>query len=483
MYDGAMMNLQIESYLYEELANKIAGLIEKRTFLPGEKVPSVRRLSVQEKVSISTVLQAYVLLEDRGLIEARPQSGYYVRLQRRMLPPEPVTSKPSLSATRVNVSELVASIHDAINRPDMVPFGAATPSPALLPIRKLNRILAGIARESDGEEHSYGMVQGSEELRHQIARRSIDWGCSFSSHDVVITFGCTEAINLCLRAVAEPGDTIAVESPTYYGFLQIIESLKMKALEIPTHPRDGICVEALEQAIHKKLVKACLVQSNFNNPLGSRMPDGKKKQLVELLAEAEIPLIEDDIYGELYFGTDRPKVCKSFDKKELVLLCSSYSKCLSPGYRVGWSAPGRFIDRVRRLKLMNTLSCVLPTQIAIAEMLRTGGYDHHMRKIRRAYAYQVQKVSEAIGRSFPEGTRVTRPQGGFVLWVGLPGSVDSLELYRKALEAKISIAPGSLFSPKQNYRNFIRINCAHPWNDKIDQAISTLGRLVYESAV
>jgi DNA-binding transcriptional MocR family regulator len=349
-----------------------------------------------------------------------------------------------------------------------------------LPIRKLNRILASIARESDGEEHSYGTMQGSEELRHQIARRSIDWGCSFSSQDVIVTFGCTEAINLCLRAVAQPGDTIAVESPTYYGFLQIIESLKMKVLEIPTHPREGICVDAVEQAIQKKLVKACLVQSNFNNPLGSQMSDEKKKKLVDVLAQKQIPLIEDDIYGELYFGTERPKVCKAFDREGLVLLCSSYSKCLSPGYRVGWTSPGRFKEEVSRLKLTNSLSSVLPTQIAIAEMLRTGGYDHHIRRIRRAYAFQIQKASEAIALYFPRGTKVTRPQGGFVLWAELPKSTDSLELYRRALEAKISIAPGSLFSPKQNYRNCIRINCAHPWNEKIDRAFATLGRLVYE---
>jgi DNA-binding transcriptional MocR family regulator len=475
------MNPQLDPYLYEQIANKIAVLIEKKTFRPGEKVPSVRRMSLQENVSISTVLQAYVLLEDRGLIEARPQSGYYVRLQRRSLPPEPVTSTPSASATRVNVSELVASIHDANTRRDIVPFGAATPSPELLPIRKLNRILAAIARDSDGDEHSYGMMQGSEELRHQIARRSVDWGCSFSSEDLIITFGCTEAINLCLRSVAQPGDTIAVESPTYYGFLQIIESLKMKALEIPTHPRDGICLDALDAAIKKNPVKACLFAPNFNNPVGSCMPDSKKRQLVDLLAHQEIPLIEDDIYGEIYFGTDRPKVCKAFDKHGFVLLCSSFSKCLSPAYRVGWTAPGRFKDDVRRLKLMNTLSCVLPTQITVAEMLRSGGYDHHMRRIRKAYSSQVQTMAEAIGQYFPRGTRVTRPEGGFVLWVEMPAHVDSLELYKKAMNAKISIAPGSLFSPKQLFRNCIRVNCAHPWSDQLDTALATLGRLAHES--
>jgi DNA-binding transcriptional MocR family regulator len=239
-------------------------------------------------------------------------------------------------------------------------------------------------------------------------------------------------------------------------------------------------LDALDSALRKQSVKACLFATNFNNPLGSCMPDHKKKQLVDLLAQHQIPLIEDDIYGEIYFGQDRPKVCKAFDKHGLVMLCSSFSKSLSPAYRVGWTAPGRFKDEVRRLKLTNTLSCVAPTQIAIAEMLRGGGYDHHMRRIRKAYASQVQTMAEAIGQYFPHGTRVTRPQGGFVLWVEMPPNVDSLELYKKAMQARISIAPGSLFSPKQQYRNCIRMNCAHPWSEKIHSAIATLGRFAHE---
>ena len=473
-----MIQAQIDAFLYEQIAGKIATLIEKKTFRPGEKVPSVRKLSTQEKVSISTVLQAYFLLEDRGLIEARPQSGFYVRLRPRELPPEPAMSNPPLSASRVNVSELVAEIHDAMSKQDMIPFGAAIPSPELIPIRRLNLTLAAVARRSDAANHSYGPTQGLEELRHQIARRSVDWGCALSGEDIIITFGCTEAVNLCLRTVANPGDTIAVESPTYYGFLQMIESLKMKALEIPTHPRDGMCLDALESALKRQNVKACLVVPNFNNPLGSCMPEKKKKDLVELLGRNEIPLIEDDIYGELYFGRERPKVCKSYDKRGLVLLCSSFSKCLSPAYRVGWMAPGRFKAEAKRLKLMNTLTCVAPTQMAIAEILRSGGYDHYLRSIRRAYHSQVQLVTQAILKYFPKQTKVTRPQGGYVLWVELPKSVDSLSLYRKALEHKISIAPGVMFSPKEHYRNFIRLNCASPWSDKTDHALLTLGRLV-----
>jgi DNA-binding transcriptional MocR family regulator len=470
----------LEPFLYERIAGKISDLIEKGTLRPGEKVPSVRRMSNQEQVSISTILQAYFLLEDRGLIEARPQSGFYVRLKPRALPPEPATSHPPALASRVNISELIANIHDAVLDPEMVPLGGAVPGEEMLPVRKLNRILASLSRNADITTHLYAPVQGTPELRHQIARRSIDQGCSLTGDDIVTTFGCTEAVNLCLRAVASQGDTIAVESPTYYGFLQIIESLKMKALEIPTSPKSGICLDALEAALRKHPVKACLVTPNFHNPLGALMPDHKKKNLVELLSRKNVPLIEDDIYGELHFDGERPKVCKAFDRNDNVLLCASYSKSISPSLRVGWTAPGKYLQQVKQLKLTNTLSPVTLSQLAVAEILKSGGYDHHLRRIRRAYSSLVQIFAQAIGQYFPEGTKVTRPEGGYVLWVELPSSVDSMELYRKAREQKISIAPGSMFSAKQHYRNCIRLNCSHLWSDRLNDAIFTLGRLTSE---
>lgn len=296
-----------------------------------------------------------------------------------------------------------------------------------------------------------------------------------SPDDIVTTCGTMEALNLCLRAVAKPGDTIAIESPTFYGILQA--SLGMRALEIPTHPRDGIDLDALEQAIKKNKVKACLLIPNFNNPLGCCMPDNNKKQLVEMLGRREIPLIEDDIYGDIYFGAARPKTAKAFDKEGLVLLCSSFSKTIAPGYRVGWTAPGRFKAQVEHLKSMNTIATATLPQMAVARFLESGGYDRHLRKLRKALATQVQRVTLAVRQYFPEGTRITRPTGGFVLWVELPKSVDSLELYRKALEKKISIAPGPIFSAKQKYQNFIRLSCGQAWSDSLEQALKTLGRL------
>lgn len=437
-----------ESYLYEEVVEKITGMIGQGVLRPGERIPSIRRVSSQMDVSISTVLQAYLLLESRGLIEARPQSGFYVKFRAEQLPPEPKTSTPSATATAVGVGELVSKVLEAARDPEVVPLGAATPSHELLPVRQLNRVTAAIARRRGPAAINYDLPPGNEALRRQIARRSLDWGCHLSVDDIVTTCGGMEALNLCLRAVAKPGDTIVIESPTFFGVLQVIESLGMKALEIATHPRDGIDLGALEHAIKSNRVGACILIPNFNNPLGSCMPDRNKKALVNMLAQRQIALIEDDIYGDFYFGNSRPKTVKAFDRDGLVLLCSSFSKNLAPGYRVGWTAPGRFKFRVEQLKFMNTLATGSLPQMAIAQFLESGGYDRHLRRLRKSLATQVQLVSLAISRYFPEGTRVTRPLGGFVLWVELPKSVNSLELHRKALREKISIIPGSIFSAK-----------------------------------
>ena len=468
---------ETKTHLYEQVADRIAKLIDKGTLKPGERVPSVRKLNAQLGVSVSTVLQSYLLLEDKGLIEARPQSGFYVRLRPRELPPEPKMSSPSSSATKVDIGELALEVHEAIMDPKIIPLGAATPSDDLLPTRKLYRLLGSVARSHEALSNRYDSPQGNPELRRQIAKRSIDWGGNLTPDEVVTTVGCTEALNLCLRAVTRPGDTVVVESPVYFGFLQILEGLNLKALEIPTHPRDGMCLDALETALSKHRVAAVFVSANFQNPLGSIMLEKNKKTVVDMLADREIPLLEDDVYGDLYFEGTRPSSLKAFDKNGTVLLCSSFSKTLSPGFRIGWTVPGRYLNQVRRLKLTNSISTATLPQMAIAEMLGNGGYDHYLRRVRKAYASQVQAMTQAVRKYFPEGTRTTRPMGGTVLWVEFSKAIDSIELYRRALEKGISIVPGPLFSPKRQYTQCIRLNCGHLWSERIEEAMITLGHL------
>ncbi len=465
-------------HLYEQVADRITRLVEGGTLRPGDRVPSVRKLSRQQDVSIATVLQAYRILESQGVIEARPQSGYFVRARLLRLPAEPEMSRPSAAVTKVSLSELVMQVLQATRDPSLVRLGAAIPSPELLPVQQLNRISAAIGRRSPGAGNTYDVPPGHKELRVQIARRNLESGCTLSPDEIVTTCGCQEALNLCLRAVAKPGDTIAIESPTYYGFLQVIESLGMRALEIPTHPRDGVNLEALEMALETHPIKACLFSPTFSNPLGSCMSDADKERLVKLLNAREIPLIEDDIYGDLGFENHRPKTAKAFDRKGLVLLCSSFSKTLAPGYRVGWTAPGRFKTRVEHLKFVSSVATATLPQMAIAEFLASGGYDHHLRKVRRLYAQKIQRMTQAITKYFPENTRITRPAGGHVLWVELPPHIDSVELYRRALTAKISIAPGPIFSVKHKYQNFIRLNCGNLWSETIENALIKLGQII-----
>lgn len=433
------------------------------------------------RVSINTVMEAYGHLEDGGMIEARPQSGYYVRS--RILEPEARVGKKDIKQdlvpSSVCLGDIPLQILRNISNPSMVPLGGCFPNPELLPVDKLNRMLAAESRRHRIQSVSYAVPQGAKRLRTQIARRSLYYGFSLSPEDLVVTSGCVEAVTLALLSTCRPGDTVAVESPVFYTFFHSIQWLGLKLLEIPSTPGEGMNLDVLGYALRHTPIRACIFISNFNNPLGSLMPDEKKRELVALLANHDVPLIEDDVYGDLAFGPNRPAAAKAFDEKGLVLYCSSFSKTLAPGYRIGWIVPGRYLQKVERLKAHFNIATASPTQLAIAEFLANGGYDHHLRTIRRAYNRQVAKMRDAVGLFFPEGTRVTRPEGGFILWVEMPQEVDALKLYEEGLREGISIAPGAIFTAGDGFRNCIRLNAAF-WSERIEQALETVGGLARE---
>lgn len=463
--------------LYAELASSLLRLIEQDTLRPGHRVPSVRRMSLQRGVSISTVLQAYTVLENRGYLEARPQSGYYVRPRPLLSVPEPRMARPMARPAYVSLSDLTAQMRTLALDANYVPFATACPDHSLFPTKKLARLLGSVSRGDPTLVGRYAMNWAYEPLAREIARRYLLAGAPLDHRELVITVGCTEAINLCLRSVTRPGDIVALETPAYFGFLEIIESLNLKALEIPTDPREGICLDALRTALGQNDIKAVLVMPSFQNPLGSCMPDAKKERLCRLLADFGVPAIEDDIYGDLQFFDRRPKPLKAWDTEGLVMLCSSFGKTLAPGFRIGWTAPGRQFERVRHLKFTNTIGTPVLLQKVLADFLRDGGYDHHLRSIRRAYQNLMRLFSQAIVRHFPRGTRFSRPQGSMILWLELPAGVDSLKLHADALRHRINTAPGPLFSVKDRYHNCLRMNCAMPWTAEIEAALKTLGDL------
>ncbi|BBR54341.1 MULTISPECIES: GntR family transcriptional regulator MpaR [Pseudomonas] len=463
---------------YERFADDIAELIRSGVLGPGQRVPSVRYASQTHGVSPSTVFQAYYLLERRGLIRARPRSGYFVNAHAPRPFSEPQALAPVSESTQVDVSALVFSILDSIKDPHTVPFGSAFPSPELFPLQRLSRSLASASRAMDPRMVVTDLSPGNPQLRRQIALRYMVGGLMLPMEELLITNGALEALNLCLQAVTEPGDLVAIEAPAFYACLQVLERLKLKAVEIPVHPREGMDLAVLAQTLEKHPVKAVWCMTNFQNPVGASMPEAKKQALVELLRRHQVPLIEDDVYAELYYAQQAPKPAKAFDTEGLVMHCGSFAKSLAPGYRIGWVAAGRFAQKIERLKLMTSLCASMPAQAAIADYLQHGGYDRHLRKLRYALEGQQLSMLAAIARHFPAQTRVSHPSGGYFLWLELPEQMDALKLFHMALAQGISIAPGPIFSPTRRFGNCIRLNYGSPWNEGAEQAMETLGRIV-----
>ena len=466
--------------LYEKLATEIEGLIEAGVLLAGERIPSVRQTSQHHKLSITTVLRAYVLLESKGVIESRPQSGYFVRRRGgQAVSAELESSRPTPVSAEVDVSKLVLSTLRAIRMNDALPLGSPYPDPALFGLQRLHQYGNAVARRHPHWNVMDDLPPGNPELIRQIARRYLENGQRVDPNEIIVTVGATEAINLCLQAVAKPGDTIAVESPTFYAMLHAIERMGMRAVEVATHPREGIDVAALAKIISEQRIAACMVMPNFQNPLGFQMSDDRKRALVDLLTRHDIPVIENGVYDELYYGDVHPSTLKAFDTRGLVLHCSSFSKTLTTAHRIGWALPGRYREQVEKFKFLNTLTTPSIPQLAIAEYLKHDGYDHHLRKMRKAFAQQASIMSAAVNRFFPAGTKTSHPGGGYVLWVELAPEVDSMVLYQLALEQRITVGPGYMFSVrKQAYQNYIRLNYSYPWSREIEQALVTVARLI-----
>ncbi len=463
---------------YERFADDIAELIRSGVLGPGQRVPSVRYASQTHGVSPSTVFQAYYLLERRGLIRARPRSGYFVNAHAPRQFSEPQALHPVSESTDVDVSALVFSILDSIKDPNTIPFGSAFPSPELFPLQRLSRSLASASRSMDPRMVVTDLSPGNPQLRRQIALRYMVGGLMLPMEELLITNGALEALNLCLQAVTQPGDLVAIEAPAFYACLQVLERLKLKAVEIPVHPREGMDLSVLAQTLEKHPVKAVWCMTNFQNPVGASMPEAKKQALVELLARHQVPLIEDDVYAELYYSQQAPKPAKAFDTQGLVMHCGSFAKSLAPGYRIGWVAAGRFAQKIERLKLMTSLCASMPAQAAIADYLQHGGYDRHLRKLRYALEGQQANMLAAIARHFPGQTRVSQPSGGYFLWLELPEQMDALKLFHMVLAQGISIAPGPIFSPTRRFGNCIRLNYGSPWHEGAERAMETLGRII-----
>jgi DNA-binding transcriptional MocR family regulator len=462
-------------YIYNEIANAIAFQIRNGVLKAGDKLPSVRMLCQEHSISMNTAKRVFLELEAQSLIESKPQSGFFVSKLRYLKLPLPEVSRPLLIANDKEPDELITKVYANIGRDDLTLFSIGIPSGNLLPLAKLKKEILHATRELKEGGTAYEPLQGNVKLRRMIAVRSLVWGGNLHEDDLITTNGGMNALSFCLMAVGKPGDTIAMESPCYPGILQLAISLGFKVLELPTHPITGIEIDALKKAIPK--INLCLLVPNFNTPLGSCMPDEHKKEVVALLSKHGIPLIEDDLYGDLYFGAQRPKCCKSFDHEGNVLWCSSVSKTLAPGYRVGWVAPGKYKEKILKLKLVHAISAVSIIQETVGNFLKTGRYENHLQHLRQTLHNNYQNYIHAIAEYFPEGTKTSRPQGGLALWVEFSKEIDTRELYDLAIRKHISISPGRMFTLQDQFENCTRLCIGLPWSDDIKLKLKQLGNL------
>jgi len=465
---------------YQHLATLLAERIEQGLYRHGEKLPSVRSLSQEHGVSISTVQQAYQVLETLQLITPQPRSGYFVA-PRKAKPPVPAMSRPVQRPVDVTQWDEVLTLLDARTDKEIVAFGGGAPDLTQATLKPLWKEMSRIAQHQVMDAISYDPLPGQQELREQIARLMLDGGTSLNAEEIVITAGCHPALSLALMAVCGPGDIVAVESPCFYGTMQLLRGLDIKAIEIPTDPQTGISIEALELALEQWPIKGVILVPNCQNPLGFVMPEARKKAALSLAQRHDIVIFEDDIYGELATDYPRPGTIKSYDIDGRVLLCSSLTKTVAPGLRIGWIAPGRYLDRVLHKKYAAIGTNVPSTQLAVAAFIRDGHYHRHVRRMRQVYQQRLAIYTCWVRQYFPCGICVTRPQGGFLLWVELPESVDMVCVSRQLCRLKIQIAPGSLFSASGKYRNCLRLNCALPPDENRRQAIKQLGAAIHHA--
>lgn len=460
---------------YSQVANRILSLIQNGALKEGERIPSIRQLSQELNVSVNTIKEAYWRLENEGYITAVPQSGFFVKKQSGSFSRKTDIDPANWDPQKVSLCRVYGAFQNMGKFSPETSIGIACLHPDLWPAKRMEHFIMSAMREHDYESYNYLMPPGYLQLREQIARFGLSSGLDLSPEDIVVTNGCHEAIFIALMVLCRPGDTIVFESPVYFSLLQLLEQLNLNIIEIPGSPDEGIHLETLQFVIENYPVKAMFSIPNFNNPMGFLMPSWKKKKVVELLAEKDIPLIEDDIYGDLSFQ-ERPDTCKAYDTHGNVLLCSSFSKTIAPGLRIGWIAPGKYYDEIIRMKTLLNIATPSVNQIAVAGFLREGGYERHVRKLRKTLKQQLLSLRKSVLKFFPKGTRVTEPSGGMLLWVELPDHINTLGIYKEALKKNIVIAPGNLFTMKEKYGNCIRLN-AGTFNSRVDNAVKFIGEL------
>ncbi|MGQ5289273.1 aminotransferase-like domain-containing protein [Pectobacterium actinidiae] len=467
--------------IYENIMSGITTAISHGQLLPGTRLPSIREYASLHGVSLNSVKTAYRLLEDRGLIFARPKSGYFVcdKLPELSEKNEVSSINPVIQLT--GMSNLLSLILEYQQHEDCTDLALACPTGDIFyPLNRLRKMTARMVRSSAAFRPVYTMSQGSLKLRMQIARRGLRLGMVQSADDITITHGTMEALNLAVRASTQPGDIVAVETPTFFNLYPMLEQLGRKIISLPTHPRRGMCLDTLETLFNQQNIKAVITIPSVHNPLGFSMPVESRKRLAALASARQFTVIEDAMYAELQFSEHPVPNIKAFDEDGWVMVCASYTKTIAPDFRIGWIDAGRFRNQVRQMKFNSSVAESSLLSETLGNFLETGSYELHLRHLRKIYARQIDAIRACIAASFPEGTRISRPQGGFILWIEMPQGIDALSLFYRALSENIICMPGLLCSGNPAFSHCLRLAVCFEITDRHRAAIRRLGELAIQ---
>lgn len=439
--------------LYQDLAQNIMSNIDSGEYSVGQKMPSIRMFSQQHGVSINTALNCYELLQEKGYIQSKPKSGYFVNL-------------PYVKSAVMQLPYFESKVMktDPV-QPDKQfhPFVTGQLAPELIPYKPLIRCQNSVQQRHGPKLMAYGHTSGELQLKTMLATHFTKQGFIFNSDDLVINNGALDAVRIALEVTTQPGDTVAVSSPCFNGILMLLQALGRKVLEVPSTD-EGIAMDQLEHYMSLGILQACVVTANHQNPLGNTWSLSQKKKMAELANQYQIPVIEDDLYIELVYQDVPPLPIKHWDQAGYIIWCSSVSKTLAPGFRLGWCLAGRYKEQYLLRRRVETLGVNRLSQLTLAEYIGTGQYDKHLKKLRLQLAAQIQEYRNILAANLPQSAAISLPHGGLVIWVQIPG-LDTQELSDELENREIYIRTGAEFSLREFYGDFFRVSCGWPLDE------------------
>jgi 2-aminoadipate transaminase len=468
--------------LTQQLVDLFSDAIDAGRLSPGEKLPPTRALAGDAGVNHLTAARAYRRLAELGYVSASVGRGTFVRTlapakseelgddwQIYALPDRPPTYQ----------QEILADSFRFAGERDMISLATGFPSPNLFPADEI----AGFAREVF-EEHGQAVLnylnpEGLFELRQQIAELGRRVGFGSSAEEIIVTSGAQQALDLVARALLQPGDVAAVESPTFAGGLGALRNTGARVIGVPVDG-DGLDVDALEQVLARHEVRLCLLQTASHNPTGVDLSPERRQRLADLAVERNMFVVEDGTYGDTRFETERPKALRS-EAPGHVIHVNSFSKVVGGGLRVGWiAARGPVWDRLATLKQSTDFHTATLTQHIAARYLASGAYGRNLEIARPYYSARRDAVMNALERHLAGEYRADAPLGGHHVWVTLERATDERSFYTEAVRQGVSFTPGGAVTAERSQRSSFRLSFSLLEPEQIDEGVKRLARALRE---